>query len=200
MKKLYKIAVIGSRDTDQATMDEMYNVLLRGFNMLKRREYDFLYTSGGCWKGPDQLEFMFARQWANTHDVGTGKLMVCQDKFVCYLADDKKMAWLPSLHPNVEFRVIPQDERYRDIVRGLHDYPDKLKEFAWALHGRNLNIIMGDDLNTPVDAVYYSAPLNKHGEPTGGTAMGVKYAKQCGIPCYNHVTDGRSWLESLRLL
>jgi len=203
MKKLYRLAVIGSRKTDQATMHEMYMVLLRGLNMLGRRGYEFLWTSGGCWEGPDQLQFEMARQWRNTVVIGPqGKPMDAKPdgQFVCYLPDDKKRAMLSRLHPNVEFRIIAQDERYREIVGNLHPAPDKLQEFAWALHGRNLNIIMGDQLDTPVDAVYYSAPLNKHGEPTGGTAMGVKYAKQCGIPCYNHVNDARTWLESLRLL
>lgn len=200
MKKLYRIAVIGSRETDEATMSEMYMALLRGFNNLRRRGYDLEYTSGGCWKGPDQLQFKFARQWANTVDQDTGKKFEHNDKFICYLPDNKKMAWLPNLHPTVEFRVIPQDERYREIVGELHPMPEKLQEFAWALHGRNLNIIMGDNLDTPVDAVFYSAPLDKHGNPKGGTAMGVKYAKQCGIPCYNHATDARKWLDTLCLL
>ncbi len=199
MSKVYKIAVIGSRETDADTMNEMYMNLLRGFNALHRKGYSFLYSSGGCWKGPDQLEFRFAHQWRNTWDQDTGKRVTWDDKFVCYLPDDKKL-WLAKQHPNVEFRVIPQDETYREIIRKLHPYPDKLQDFAWALHGRNLNIIMGDHLDSPVDAVYFSAPLNKHGEPTGGTAMGVKYAKQCGIPCYNHVEDHAAWLESLRLL
>ncbi|ANZ48395.1 DprA-like DNA recombination-mediator protein [Erwinia phage vB_EamM_Caitlin] len=199
MSTVYKIAVIGSRETEAETMHEMYTNLLRGFNMLHARGIEFEYTSGGCWKGPDQLQFQFARQWRQTYDQDTGKLLKLSDKFICYLPDDKKL-WLAKQHPNVEFRVIPQDERYREIVRNLHPYPEKLQEFAWALHGRNLNIIMGDTLDSPVDAVYFSAPLNKHGEPTGGTAMGVKYAKQCGIPCFNHAEDHAAWLESLRLL
>lgn len=197
--KTYKVAVIGSRETDQETMSEMYMRLLRGFNALHARGYTIRYSSGGCWQGPDQLQFQFARQWANTYDQDTGKKVEWDDKFICYLPDEKKL-WLKKQHPNVEFRVIPQDERYREIVGQLHPAPENLKEFAWGLHGRNLNIIMGDNLDDPVDAVYYSAPLDKHGNPTGGTAMGVKYAKQCGVPCYHHALEGQAWLESLRLL
>ncbi|HHS7556405.1 TPA: hypothetical protein ACTPQ1_004697 [Salmonella enterica] len=197
--KTYKIAVIGSRETDQETMSEMYMRLLRGFNALHARDYTICYSSGGCWQGPDQLQFQFARQWANTYDQDTGKKVEWGDEFICYLPDEKKL-WLKKQHPNVEFRVIHQDERYREIVGQLHPAPENLKEFAWRLHGRNLNIIMGDNLDDPVDAVYYSAPLDKHGNPTGGTAMGVKYAKQCGVPCYHHALEGPTWLESLRLL
>lgn len=199
MKKIYKIAVIGSRKTDEDTMSEMYMRLLRGFNALHAKDYTIHFSSGGCWCGPDQLQFRFARQWANTIDQDTGKKVVWDDEFICYLPDEKKL-WLKKQNPNVEFRVIPQDDRYREIVGKLHPAPEKLQEFAWALHGRNLNIIMGDDLATPVGAVYYSAPLDKQGNPTGGTAMGVKYAKQCGIPCYHHALEGHLWLESLCLL
>lgn len=198
--KTYRIAVIGSRETDKETMDEMYMVLFRGFNMLRNKGYLLEYTSGGCWKGPDQLQFMFARQWRETVQLDKRAAILSGDKFVCYLPDDKKMTFLPKLHPNVEFRVIEQTQEYRDIVTGLHPYPDKLQDFAFALHGRNLNIIMGDDLKTPVDAVYYSAPLNKAGKPTGGTAMGVAYAESMGVPTFNHVYDQEKWKESLRLL
>ncbi|MCT7476017.1 hypothetical protein N5V81_13620 [Escherichia coli] len=98
--------------------------------------------------------------------------MVWDDEFICYLPDEKKL-WLKKQNPNVEFRVIPQDDRYREIVGKFSiPAPEKLQEFAWALHGRNLNIIMGDDLATPVDAVYYSAPLDKQGNPDRRTAKG----------------------------
>jgi len=197
--KTYKIAVVGSRETDSDTMHEMYMWLLRGFNGLIRKGYTFEYRSGGCYKGPDQLQFQFARQWATVVDQDTGKRLDLKDKFICYLPDDKKL-WLKNVHKNVEFRVIPQGERYREIVSRHHPAPDKLQPFAWGLHGRNLNIVMGDNLDDPVDAVYYSAAHDKHGNPKGGTAMAVKYAKECGIPCFYHATDSRAWLESVRLL
>ncbi|AFQ96561.1 DprA-like DNA recombination-mediator protein [Erwinia phage phiEaH2] len=197
--KEYKIAVVGSRETPPEVMHEMYMVLLRGFNMLIRRNYKILFRSGGCYKGPDQLEFQFARQWDNTIDQDTGRKAERPDQFICYLPDDKKL-WLKNVHKNVEFRVIEQTEAYREIVSRHHPAPDKLQPFAWGLHGRNLNIVMGDNLDDPVDAVYYSAEHDKHGNPKGGTAMAVKYAKECGVPCFFHATDARAWLESLRLL
>ncbi|MCT7476018.1 hypothetical protein N5V81_13625 [Escherichia coli] len=55
MKKIYKIAVIGSRKTDEDTMPEMYMRLLRGFNALHAKGYTIHFSSGGCWCGPDQL-------------------------------------------------------------------------------------------------------------------------------------------------
>lgn len=197
--KRYKIAVIGSRETDAETMHEMYMWLLRGFNGLMRKGFLIEYRSGGCYKGPDQLQFQFARQWRDTVDQDTGRKLDRPDEFICYLPDDKKL-WLKKMHPNVDFRVIPQTEQYREIVARHHPAPDNLKDFAWGLHGRNLNIVMGDNLDDPVDAVYYSAPHDKDGQPKGGTAMAVKYAKECGVPCYFHANDSLAWLESVCLL
>ena len=154
---MYKIAIIGSRETPEDTMQEMLDVLQRGFKILRNKQHKIETRSGG-------------------------KL------------------WLRKLHPNVDFRVIPQDIRYRGIVASLHPNPDKLSDIAWALHGRNLNSVSGDALDNPVDAVYYYAEHDKKGNPKGGTAMGVRYAQSLNIPCYYHVTDASKWLEDLRLL
>jgi hypothetical protein len=187
--KIYRLAIIGSRETDAATMKEMYDQLLLGVTLLLERGYKVEITSGGCWKGPDQIQFTLAR-------VFTGDSRVT---FICYLPDEKKM-WLRTKHPNVEFRAIPRTALYNDIVRSLHPAPDYLDDWSFALHGRNLNIIMGDELRTPVDAVYYSAPLDKRGNPKGGTAMGVAYAKSVNVPTYHHGQEGQKWLDSVRLL
>lgn len=198
--KTYRLAVIGSRETDHETMQEMYDKILRGLNILLKKDIPFEFTSGGCWKGPDQLQFQFAQQWRSIVDGETGQpCPITRDKFICYLPDDKKL-WLKTKHPNVDFRVIEQTEIYNNIVRSLHPAPDYLDDVSMKLHGRNLNIIMGDDLLTPVDAVYYSAPLDKRGNPKGGTAMGVAYAKSVNVPTYHHARDGDDWLASLRLL
>jgi len=188
MKK-YRLAVIGSRETDPETMKEMYDKLLLGTTILLEKGYTVEWTSGGCWKGPDQIQFTIARVFATDDRVS----------FMCYLPDDKKL-WLKTKNPNVDFRVIEQTEMYNSIVRSLHPAPDYLDDVSMKLHGRNLNIIMGDDLLTPVDAVYYSAPLDKRGNPKGGTAMGVAYAKSVNVPTYHHARDGDQWLASLRLL
>lgn len=182
---MYKIAIIGSRETPEDTMHEMLDVLQRGFKILRNKQHSIETRSGGCYKGPDQLQFMLARTEPGPH--------------ICYLPDERKL-WLRKLHPKVDFRVIPQDVRYRGIVASLHPNPDKLSEIAWALHGRNLNIVSGDSLDDRVDAVYYYAEHDKKGNPKGGTAMGVRYAQSLNIPCYYHVTDASKWLEDLRLL
>lgn len=170
MNELIKIAIIGSRETSEEYMKLMAADVFDFIEKLQKDGYAVETRSGGCWKGPDQIQFQAAERFPDV-------------KHVCYLPDDRKL-WLAKRYPNVEFRIIEQDERYSKEVDELHPYPERLSEFARKLHGRNLNIIAGDNLDLPVDAVLYWAPLNPEGIPTGGTAMGVKSAMKRVIPCF----------------
>ena len=59
--KEYKIAIIGSRETPEDVMQEMLETLREGFRILRKKGYTITTRSGGCYKGPDQLQFMIAR-------------------------------------------------------------------------------------------------------------------------------------------
>ena len=50
---MYKIAIIGSRETPEDTMHEMLDVLQRGFKILRNKQHNIETRSGGCYKGPD---------------------------------------------------------------------------------------------------------------------------------------------------
>ena len=194
MEKLIRIAIIGSRETPVPVMGEMYRTLLWVIPILISKGYKIIFTSGGCWKGPDQLLFTFA------HHGTYGKH--AQVEFQCYLPDERKVRWLKEQHPNVEFIVAPDTPERREHVRRLHPYPSKLNDFMWLLHGRNCNIISGADLQTHVDYVYYNAVLRPDGLPKGGTYMGVAYAKDRGIKTITHGVNGEEvkWIEELKLL
>lgn len=187
-----RIAVIGSRETDRGTMKEMYNHLLRLNDVVLSKGITLGYDSGGCWSGPDQLQFSLAHsEWGQRLN------------FKCYLPDNKKLAMFKARHhkTNIEFLVPDDTPARRDIVRGLHPAPHNLSEFAWLAHGRNCNIVAGLNLDRHVDFVYYSAELNSKGLPKGGTYMGVAYAQSVGVPTIRH-GDGRelAWLEELKKL
>lgn len=192
MPREIRIAVVGSRETDRETMGEMYRHLLNVNTTLLSLGVDVAYDSGGCWKGPDQLQFSIAHSWM-------GKKM----GFKCYLPDEKKLAMLQRVHANtnIEFLVPPDTPERREIVRKLHPAPDKLQDFMWLLHGRNCNIVSGLNLDRHVDYVYYSAPVASDGLPTGGTRMAVAYAQSVGVPTIRH-GDGRelAWLAELKKL
>lgn len=70
------------------------------------------------------------------------------------------------------------------IAEALHPAWDKCSDRAKLLHGRNAQIILGENLDDPVDCVlYWSVSDNK-----GGTAMALSIARSHNIPTY-HLKD-----------
>ncbi|ANZ50279.1 putative DNA recombination-mediator protein A [Erwinia phage vB_EamM_Phobos] len=168
-----QIVVIGSRKTDAETMTTMGKVLAAAIRKALAMNIGVLVTSGACAEGPDQVQLLLSRIFDDERVT-----------FIAYLPDDRKL-WLSKVYPNVKFVVGTDDERHRAIVRELHPAPDNLKDFAYRLHGRNLEIIAGPDLETLADVVYFSAPENDKGIVSGGTAMGVSYARSRSVPAFN---------------
>lgn len=83
------------------------------------------------------------------------------------------------------------DEERTRIVTELHPAPDKLTEWAWKAHKRNLNIISDVKLDNPVDLVVYA---HKSKRVAGGTKLGIDYALSLGIQTFNVVHDDISEL------
>ncbi|ECG1798646.1 hypothetical protein D6R99_08075 [Salmonella enterica subsp. enterica] len=174
-----RIAIIGSRKTDGETMSEMGKVMAAMIRKAVSMEIPIEITSGACAEGPDQVQLMLSR-------IFDDELVT----FTAYLPDDKKL-WLSKVYPRVKFVVGTDDGRHRATVEELHPAPQNLKDYAYKLHGRNLEIIAGESLGDLVDAVYFSAPENEKGIVSGGTAMGVSYARQRNVPTFNASTpDG----------
>ena len=93
----------------------------------------------------------------------------------------------------------------RVIYRPYHATPDAINlaseyhpawhrcnDYVKSLHGRNMMIILGDDLMSPAKFVVC---WTKSGKPQGGTAMGMAVAQANNIPIFN-VQDESNW-ESL---
>lgn len=165
-----KIAVIGSRETCKEVMAEMSGNV-RG---LSKKYPDIVWTSGGCLTGPDAIITHHAINYNLNHRI-----------FMANLYRLKKMQDTCDRLDLTVCADYANDERYTKIVNMLHPAPEYLKDFSYELHGRNLNIINGDNLDEPVDAVYYAAKYNRDGSVKGGTGMGVAYARSLGIPVYN---------------
>lgn len=181
-----RIAIVGSRETDPALLEEMFNRLEEATLRLIKRGRKVVYTSGGCKLGPDQLLFRLAHRFTNRPEV----------RFVCYLESDKKM-WLKSYNQNVEFIACDPSDVERNLIKQIHPAPDKLTDWMWLLHCRNINIMSGYPVNDGelVDAVYFAAPVDKEGVPTGGTRTGVSYARMLGVATFNYPDDIKRWDE-----
>lgn len=83
-----------------------------------------------------------------------------------------------QLHMGGNPIVVPNEERYNEIVRRYHPKPDRLKPGGWALMRRNACQVLGLELGTPASAICYWAPGDK-----GGTGQAVRHAKDLSIPC-----------------
>ena len=74
------------------------------------------------------------------------------------------------------------DKAALDLAASIHPAWDKCSEYAQLLHARNGYIILGKNLNTPVDFVIcYQDESRKF----GGTRQGMKLAQLKGIKVYN---------------
>ena len=62
---------------------------------------------------------------------------------------------------------------------------DRLSQGALKLHLRNVNQVLGADLNTPSKFLICWAKMDKQGSPIGGTRTAWKIAEKYGIPCFN---------------
>ena len=64
----------------------------------------------------------------------------------------------------------------------LHPAWDRCSPGARLLHGRNVALILGPELENPIDAV---VAWTEGGAVTGGTGMGIRIAESRGIPVFN---------------
>lgn len=69
-----------------------------------------------------------------------------------------------------------------ELSAKFHPNWDACKQYARKLHGRNALIILGRDLNDPVDIVIC---WTKDGKLQGGTAQALRIAAAYDIPVYN---------------
>ena len=69
-----------------------------------------------------------------------------------------------------------------ELASQYHPAWHNCNDYARKLHGRNSMIILGHDLNTPVDFVICWTP---DGKATGGTGLGINLANDKDIPVYN---------------
>jgi len=68
-----------------------------------------------------------------------------------------------------------------EIAMNVHPAPRHCKPYVKKLHGRNVQILLGKELDKPVEFVVCWAA----NEQTGGTSLGIRIAKKFKISCFN---------------
>lgn len=69
-----------------------------------------------------------------------------------------------------------------EMASQFHPAWNRCNEYARKLHGRNSMIILGENLDSPVDFV---VAWTKKGQFVGGTGLGLRIAYKNEIPIYN---------------
>lgn len=89
-------------------------------------------------------------------------------------------------------------EQAWSIVKLVHPGHHNLSRGAKALHTRNVFQVLGQDLQTPSSFLVCYAPVDKGGNPKGGTATAINIAKLNKIPVLNlHWHEARNKLHRL---
>lgn len=81
------------------------------------------------------------------------------------------------------------------IASKIHPAWYNCNDYVQKLHGRNVQIILGKDLDKPVEFVIC---WTFEGKNLGGTGLGINIAKKYNIPVYNLYND-RKLVENLIL-
>ena len=82
----------------------------------------------------------------------------------------------------VNCQAVPKFGMAMELAEQLHPAWDRCSRGAKALHARNCFVMLGRELDEPVDAVICWTP---GGRVTGGTGQSIRLAHHFGIPVYN---------------
>lgn len=98
-------------------------------------------------------------------------------------ADKDKEIFLPwrGYNDNTSTLYNPTHDT-KTIAAKFHPSWGRCSHGVRKLHGRNVHIVLGADLNTPVEFVVC---WTKDGKDSGGTGMAIRVAKHYNIPVYN---------------
>lgn len=69
-----------------------------------------------------------------------------------------------------------------ELASQFHPAWDRCSDYVRKLHGRNAMILLGDDLQSPASMVVCWTP---EGKDVGGTGLGIRIARDRGIPVRN---------------
>lgn len=179
----FRFALIGSRETDAETLDWMYTFALAA---LKAGAQGY---SGGAEGADTQLTKAVQEMLKLKHPprgYQLAKIFIGWYKFNGLVGGELDGAVIDGSKVSTSFQA-------QALAAALHPMFANLKPGAKALHTRNCFQILDEQLDRPVDAVFFSCnKLDNSGRPLGGTATAWKLAVISGIPTFNVSTkEGR---------
>ncbi len=201
LKNRLRVAFIGSRNLHRKQGHEADQVLC--YKVCYRfAELKIGFVSGLCAEGMDAIV-----QRAYSQAVIDFKAFLSQ--FEIYVASKYEID--KSRLPNRQLAIVSNSTlkfETEKIAESLHVNWANCNNYARSQHIRNVHIILGYDLNKPVDAVITWCELDNQGNYIGGTAFGLELAKRKGIPIFNLNTadkqkvlrDIKKWLNLHKII
>ena len=169
-KKIY--AGIGSRKTPPGVMKDMQSI----GQALARQGWTL--RTGNC-PGADQA----FQQGANSIDANLVKLFLPWPGYQSSQVQPGNAVYTPGRQAYA-------------LAAQHHPAWSRCDRLARAMHARNVAIVVGVDLDDPVDFLVCWTPK---GREVGGTAQGIRVALAYGVPVYNLALPARLGLAT-RLL
>jgi len=143
-----------------------------------------LYAGIGARATPDfvltQMCIISAALETEGYILRSGGAKGADSAFECGVDNDRKQI----------FRAQDCTDYAMDVAEEYHPNWGACSDYVRKLHGRNAMILLGQELNDPVDFVVCWTP---QGEITGGTGQSVRMAHGFHIPVYNLALEG--WKE-----
>lgn len=82
--------------------------------------------------------------------------------------------------------IVPKETEFaHNLLKEVHPAYDRLSQGALKLHLRNVNQVLGKNLNEPSQFLICWAKMDNQGIPIGGTRTAWMIAQKYGVPCFN---------------
>ena len=169
---------VGSRETPENITDLMSNIAVilytEGYTLRSGRaeSADYAFQRGA--------EFKYREKAMASNTKLLQEIYVPNSRFnTCY-------GRLGELNPS-DWDNYKEAE---DLMYSIHPKGVFLRGFAREAHIRNMYQVLGRDLKTPSEFLICWAPVDRFGNPKGGTASAWKLASRYNIPCYNLGVEG----------
>ena len=86
--------------------------------------------------------------------------------------------------------IVPNYSEYADnLIKEIHPAYERLSQGAKKLHLRNVNQVLGLNLDTPSKFLICWAEVDNEGTPKGGTRTAWMVAKKFNVPCFNLILE-----------
>lgn len=148
------------------------------------------YTGVGSRKTPKDIGDMIILISAKLSSMGYTLRSGGADGSDSFFEDgsNDSVIYLPWYGYNGKKGIVPEDHPYAyELIERIHPYFGNLSDGAIKLHLRNVNQVLGDDLDNIVKSKFLIcyAKIDKNGIPLGGTRTAWLVAKLYDIPCFN---------------